>query len=578
MSSFLSWIYQTIMLHERPRSSMNFALFRILFFAHVLVMVYYTHIYKALLFDSVPGFGKNPFPFNSYLAIWFISASCCLVGFKTKMAAVVNYLCVVMAAQLYFRSGVSSYYDDLLRMGSLLSIFLPVARSFSIDARIHLINKGSIIPRQTSQFAYTFSIISTIGLMYLGSGLTKTYAPLWQSGLGLWLPLTMPYLKWNQLPNAFTEAFWLLKPLSYLIIGWEILFLPLIYFKPTRTIAIALGIVFHLSIGLFFFLPKTAIGTLFFYVFFIPDSFWMKVKKRVGSKQQNRVWVPENPLAKRCWYLLQAIDIRHKWLLTTQKNDAHVLLDKPESVIVLLKQYLLGYPIALFLQSGAQAGILDLLKWLGWARPFYQQNIQPQLSNYRTQLGIGVLLFFAATQLIVNANHFYSHIKGIQKPTGYGNEELIQSSKMVSPSSLARWLFGIDSRGVFLDKALVAKRKTIAITYTHLPTGQKGWLPLVQPNGYVQSDLNNMGEWTKPMLYYILKQNKIQPDGLKRVILFWAFKKKLVPYEFKFTILERIYDYPDGYKLGYCEQMEQIPWDTAGNASWEKDRFIYTPF
>jgi hypothetical protein len=541
-------------------------------------MIYYTHVYKALLFDSIPGFSKNPFPFNSFLVIWFISASHCLIGFKTKIASIVNYFCVVMAAQLYFRSGVSSYFDDLLRMGSLLSIFLPVSRTLSIDARINVIRNGCLPPRHTSQFAYTFSIISTIGLMYLGSGLTKSYAPLWQNGLGLWLPLNMPYLKWNMIPNAFADAFWLLKPLNYLVIGWEILFLPLIYFKPTRTVTIILGIVFHISIGLFFFLPKTAIGTLVFYVFFIPDSFWIKVKQLLAAKQQYQIWVPEKPLAKRCWHFLKAIDIRNKWLLTTQQEDAQILLERPESAIMLLKQYMVGYPIALFLQSGAAEGILDLLKWLGWTRPLFQQNTEQHQSNYRTQLGIGVLLFFTATQLIVNANHFYSHIKGIQNPTAYGNEEPRQSSKIVSPSSLARWLLGIDSRGVFLDKALVAKRKTVAITYTHLPTGQKGWLPLVKPNGYVQSDLNNKGEWTKPMLYYIINQNKIQPDGLKRVILFWAFKKKLVPYEFRFTILERMYDYPDAYIKGYGLKMEQIPWDTAGIVSWEKDQFVYTPF
>lgn len=577
MSTFLAWINQVVASYERPRSAANFALFRILFFTHVLVMVYYTHVYKGLIFDSVPGFGRNPFPFNAFLVIWFISASCCLIGWQTRFAALVNYCCVVLVAQLYFRSGISSYYDDLMRMGSLLCLFLPVSRIASIDSIIFKTTSGQIGKQNTSQFAYTFAIISTIGLLYLGSGLTKTYAPIWQSGLGLWLPMSMPYLKWNMLPNTLADAIWLLKPTNYLVMAWEILFLPLVFFKETRKIAIVLGLIFHLSIGLFFFLPKTAIGTLVFYVFFIPDSFWVKVKLALESKRKLSIWIPDQPISIRCWQLLRSIDIRNKWIPADSPTMAFIHLDNPNAAINLLKQYVVGYPIGLFLQSGAAAGILNLLKWFGLNLPIQKLAKPIPYSSYKVQIGIVVLLFLSSIQLIVNANHCYSHLRGIEQPSAYRNEDSKPANSFIRPSALVRWLFGIDSRGVFLDKALVAKRKTVAIIYTHLPTGSTGWLPLVQPNGYVQSDLNLNGEWTKPQLFYILKQNKIQPSGIERTILFWAYKKKQTAYEYKFTVLERFYDYPTHFELGYATKMEQIPWDTAAVAGWDKEKFYFTP-
>ena len=563
--------------HEKPRQLTSLAVFRILFFLHVLLCAYYTHVYKGLIFDSIAGVTKNVFPFNTFLSIWAISATLMVFGLASRYASVINYLCVIIAYQLYNRAGIISYYDDLLLMGSFLAIFLPVSKAYSLDSLTRRVVTGSHQPVYTSNLVYISAVILSLGVMYFGSGLTKLVSPVWQNGLGLWIPLSIPLFTWNTLATHVADWEWTVKGVNYLIVLWETLFLLLLCNKHTRRVAIVLGILFHAGIGIFFYFPKTAIGSLFFYALFIPDSFWTTVSSKLRSSKKINVYLPPQQITSiRAWAFLSGIDFRNKFSLTSTPEADTVILADSKAFIRLLGSYSLYKPIAYFLQTGAYRGILH----------FIQQALPAQLSHdnrefispvFKRRLLIQFTLLILVLQLTVSGVYVAKHLLKPQSSTTLttGNEEQ-PVTKLASPSWMVRSLWGINSRGVFLDKAIAKHKRTYAIICED-SLGCKKWLPFVHETGLICTDLNLSGNWTKPLMHFLSTPRGLSSNGLEKVIIYWGTKQAEPIKKFRYTLLTREYPNPTHFEKGYWLKLQHLQWDTVGTAGWEKDTFRFVP-
>lgn len=561
-----------LLANSKPSRILNLALFRLFFFGHILLTVYNTNIHKGLIFDSIQGITKNPFPFNTFLWIWAMAAGFMMIGLLSKYMSVVNYICVVFAYQLFNRSGIASYYSDLMLMGSFLSLFFPVSKAYSVDALFKRVFSAETPRPVIPAYQYTLFAFLTLGLMYLGSGITKLGSPIWQQGIGLWIPLNMPFFKWHGLANQVADWIGLLKFINYVVIIWEIIFVFALFVNRLRPTFIIIGIIFHVGIACFFYFPEIALATLIFYILFIPDSVWQKISSWLNSEHKQPVFVPTaNPLSNRAWAFLSGIDFQQRFVKVSENSENAITLDSYKSFTALLSHYVIYSPLALFIQSGAYRGIQRFLN--------YALNKSSTTStglfsySFKVYVLVCFTLMVTGIQCYVSISFFIKQLK--TPPSVHLSVKTSQQSfNFTRPSQFARVLMGISSRGLFLDNGIASKRTMVTIIYTDSVTGREQLLPLVNLKGYHTS---GDGAWTKTYSHFLYQTNPLSIKGLEKVIRHWSTKNILSLSGCRFTVLKREYPESNHFEPGYWQKMEQLPWDTAGVAFWQNDTFRYVP-
>lgn len=573
ITKLINRVTQYIDLNNLPSVSINFALFRILFFGHILFTIYSTNVYKGLIFDSISGITKNPFPFNTFLWVWAICAAMMMMGWFTKYISIVQYICIVFAYQLFNRSGIASYYSDLMLMGSFLCIFFPISKSYSIDAMVSRVMCADASPKTTPKYQYTIFIFLTLGLMYVGSAITKIGSPIWQQGIGLWIPLNMPFFKWHGLANYIADFEWPLKAINYFVIIWEILFVFLIFSKRFKKLTIFIGIAFHVGIATLFYFPEIALATLIFYLLFIPDLFWNMLSRKIRVPNPQNIFVSENTIiANRAWAFFSGLDFRHKFKKVTDDKESALNLNNQQVFVQLLNSYWLYKTLALFVASGAHRGILKLLHFsLSPSITNAPLRVTPQFKIYAL---VCFTLFATAVQSFVSTRFFIKQLTTEKAVHFMPKKQSNQSTNFSRPSQIARSLFGINSRGLFLDNGIAAKRTMIAIACYDSTIRETTLLPLTDLKGYHTS---GKGAWTKTYTHYLYQNNPLSLTGLEKILRYWSSKNRRTLTGTYFVILKRNYPESNHFEHQYWQKMERLPWDTAGIAFWQNDTFRYVP-
>jgi hypothetical protein len=259
-----NWLSAFHVIANKSVSAHWLGIFRIAFFSHLLLMWFYHVEYKELLHGEFWNYSYTQDTISFILTCWLISLIGLISGTLTKICAVFNFICVVMICDISKQSYISSYYDDIMKSVSLIAIFTPIHYSYSIDKIIFKLKS------QTTNLTYFVYIICTLGLMYTAAGIAKLFSVTWLKGMGLWLPLSLPHASWNRLPELVVEFDWLLKGTNYFIMGWELFFIPLIIWRKTRLLTCIIGVLFHISVMILFFLPKTALGVIPLYLLLVP--------------------------------------------------------------------------------------------------------------------------------------------------------------------------------------------------------------------------------------------------------------------------------------------------------------------
>lgn len=261
---------------DKNESSYSFGLFRILFHAHWLWLLVDIYPIRDLLFDSVSPWQRVDIPMDMLIFFSAFFSFLMMIGMLTKYVSVVNYILFVIITFSNINFHTASFYDDLLKIGSLGCIFLPVARSFSVDA---MLSKNT--NQQTWKLNYTLLLFISLGLLYFGSAITKLYSPIWQKGIGLWMPMAVPSNNITDFSIYIADHILFLKLLSGIVIIWEFTFIFCVFFPSTYLVISIFGILFHVGIAALFPFPKISLGPLMFYTLLIPEKFWLKIKSIV---------------------------------------------------------------------------------------------------------------------------------------------------------------------------------------------------------------------------------------------------------------------------------------------------------
>ena len=563
---------------DKDVSIKGFALFRISFAIFIAIFIINVYYFKPLVFTSFIALGANPFPAKLFLALWFASVIGLIIGYQTKFVAVINYLCVVLAAYTFSNNGCGAFNDDLLRIGSFILIIFPTHKKHSIDAILYSIKTGSTYQQTTSKYNYLAAAFISLGLMYWASSITKIVSPIWQKGLGLWIPAVVPQNKWNEIDWMLNQE-WLMIGTNYLTIIWEFLFIAAIFNGKLRLHFAWIGILFHLCIAAIFPFWLLCFGPLPFYFLLFYD--------KIGAKKstQAELILTYNSNSSRQTLFVRFIQALNTNIKINSITDCRLQLNNNsfnsnwDAAQHLLNKHWYGA----FFSWTFKIEFCQLL-YCFIADDVFKTNTlsnTPKLLNpkfkqnaliYFSVLLLFVQVFYTTYHLVKNKEE---EIKGIDLTEKKYRPRKNITDASLKPANLFRTLLGINARGVFLDHSSIGYKPVFAITY-QTADGQQHWLPHFTPEGYCKSyNMNQM--WSQYSFNSVCSGTIPNPIGLQQVITFWAQKHNVALDSADFTILKRIYTFPTHFEKNYLDRQKQLPWTPEGQVKWRKGKFSYIP-
>ena len=256
--------------------------------------------------QPLPGFGMY-----FYFVLMGFFGLAIMLGYRYRIA-ITSY--TILWAGVYFmqKSSYNNHYYLLLLLSFLL-IFLPANRYASLDVKQNRVSEEKTMP-----YWISLLFIIQVGIVYVFASLAKFY-PDWLDGT-----FTKNLLSGTTSRPFFLELFsqkWFYLFIAYAGILFDLLIVPFLLFKKTRTLALIASVIFHifnsitLQIGIFPFFALTF--ALFFYE---PETIRrLFLRKKPKLEDEN---LSQNLYGKRIVYFLMipyliiqiALPLRHHFI------------------------------------------------------------------------------------------------------------------------------------------------------------------------------------------------------------------------------------------------------------------------
>ena len=256
--------------------------------------------------QPLPGFGMY-----FYFVLMGFFGLAIMLGYRYRIA-ITSY--TILWAGVYFmqKSSYNNHYYLLLLISFLL-IFLPANRYASLDVKQNRVSEDKTMP-----YWISLLFIIQVGIVYVFASLAKFY-PDWLDGT-----FTKNLLSGTTSRPFFLELFsqkWFYLFIAYAGILFDLLIVPFLLFKKTRTLALIASVIFHifnsitLQIGIFPFFALTF--ALFFYE---PETIRrLFLRKKPKLEDEN---LSQNLYGKRIVYFLMipyliiqiALPLRHHFI------------------------------------------------------------------------------------------------------------------------------------------------------------------------------------------------------------------------------------------------------------------------
>lgn len=268
-------------------SAVPLAVFRIAYGSVLFLEVCQLFRFRHLVFDPVPYVVTSELGTGYLLGAWLVAIACVIVGLYTRVAAVASYTMTLATFGSFSRF---EYHLDYVLTGiNLLIVFMPVSRALSLDRLLESRStRGETTdPAEVDRIHPELLVLVGIGLVYFDSIFYKLASPMWTSGLGVWLPASLPQVTWLDLSPVLDQK-WLVLGLGYLTLVFESLFLALVWFDRLRPALLAIGLGLHLGIGLAFPIPWFALGVVALYVLLVPPAWFAAAERLLRTRGNGR--------------------------------------------------------------------------------------------------------------------------------------------------------------------------------------------------------------------------------------------------------------------------------------------------
>ena len=550
-------------LRARQVSAVPLGLFRIAFALVAMMEILQIYIFRDLIFSAPLHPRLASLPIVGYLlslpnapivALWGLAVASLLVGFHTRIAALVSYVLAVSILGLRIGpSGFGYEADSLLLSGFLVLTICPSGQALSVDSLRH---KGRLAARRepfTPPTISSFSLILisvVLGLMYLDAGLCKLASPMYRQGLGAWLPASLPFTNFYDTSWLFPNEL-ISRSLGYFVVATELLFLVLIWFERTAVLAIFCGFMLQAGITLVFPIPLLGLVAGAFYMALVPSAGYARVAQtwQVSAPRIVVYYDWDCPLCRRTAAIITALDVRRavKWAPVQMGGETGYSLPAGISTVQLLANI---YSVDRRGRAASGIGTYSrVFRALGWTWP------------------IGAAL--RVPWVLSLAERVYESVAGMRRrdpcsddlcPAPPSKKEANDLSWQLAPYAVLLWcvgfvlllpsnpivghsqvrdylplrrisyaarqvlfpLTGITTHAVFMDSHFDRYDRQIRLTY--LNGSQSIGLPYIRSNGMV--DLRNTGRVWTTWTFRAASPTRSNDEVIRRVGAFASFWAK----------------------------------------------------
>lgn len=205
----------------------------------------------ALLIAGVAGFHN----FFTRIAVWFLFVN------------------------LHFGNGaISTGGHHLIQQLLFFHIFL-----FSVNSSSH--GYFASLRRFVHHLSH-YAIWAQIAVLYLVSGVWKLKGDLWLDGTAMQMTMSFKEFGFPWIADSIGANNWMLMMLTWMVLGYQLLFAVLIWIRPVRKWLLVFGMLFHLSIIFIVGITDFGLFMIASYSIFIPN----KVAQRYASTMNLKAW------------------------------------------------------------------------------------------------------------------------------------------------------------------------------------------------------------------------------------------------------------------------------------------------
>jgi hypothetical protein len=209
----------------------------------------------------------NPDLLLPAMLIWILAILTLLVGFFTRVSAAVVWVLSVSFARL--NPNIDNAGDTIRTIGLFYLMLSPCGTVWSVDAR----RRGPDAPRLVYPWPLRLLFVQLI-FIYFCNGVHKAVGKDWPEGKSLYYVLgDLTLARWSY--AQVTVPYWITRALTWLVLGWEVLFPLLIIWRPIRIVALCFGAAFHLGIWVNMELGGFAPYALCLYLPLLPWERWI---------------------------------------------------------------------------------------------------------------------------------------------------------------------------------------------------------------------------------------------------------------------------------------------------------------
>jgi hypothetical protein len=611
----MNWLRKKIIdAYDNKIDASGLAFFRIVYSIVLLGEVGQLYFFRHLIFDKVAYVEPSEIDFSLPLILWMISLVMLSAGISTRLAAIVNYL-----FSLVFISTIHAYEYHMffIYMGvNFLLMFIDSGSHYSVDRvwkklKYSTTSKDYVPSTKTPALNYYMLILVGIGFMYFDSVFYKMPTHMWSSGLGVWLPSSLP-------PVVFLDHTFLLNQkllmifLGYLTLAFETIFIFIFWFKKMRLPILILGIGLHTGIMFVYPIPWFAAGFIALYLLMVPVGCWKRLAGLLTSKKSKlTVYYNDRSLSlTRLRIVMQSADLFH--FISFQSVQSLIETDlsfgaqsgndpmffsidskgrRKENFAAFVS--ILAFIPPLFIVSMILRipGISNIAQKIftrltsSDTSQSVEQHSQISVVDYLDNkpligsctvrdLRIGVLHYAIAILVCLQLISIYNSTLMRITARKIGFEKTAPGKIVRSVATRiqkgTKIVLGITGHTVFLDHHFEGYNHVIAIRFE----GDKSILPIIDLAGMPDYYLSGptWAKWSFRVNGAAIDMKKLE-GGVRDFTAFWLVKQGMSFENKKFSVLVKKIDPVRKWERDFLSIQRAKPWVVAGTVTWNDDVF-----
>ncbi|WP_126972556.1 hypothetical protein [Gynurincola endophyticus] len=535
------------------------------FFYGIILFCEVLQLYKFrnLIFDVIPFVKPYEISFTVPIILWLITLIFLIAGFKTRIAAIVNYvfsICIISSISTF------EYHMFYAYMGiNFLLVFLTVDRNLAVDAIFYRLKNHNLESSiKISPINHFVVIFVGVALVYFDSIFYKTSSRLWMNGLGVWLPSSLPHISTKNLYWLLNSKFLMLF-LGYLTLLFEFVFIFTFFRKKWRPALFLIGVGLHIGITIFYPIPWFGLGVCAIYFCLMPTSWINYVRTKFSSKNKIKLLIDDSYKSRNIRLLILSIDVFQKF----EFEEVDTIRNASEYYTNVFSAY---WYTKIF-------GFLMKYRWVDQLLSkdyFYNQSFADSTAPFtvwriRT---IQLFLLFVIFLQICSTLYSPSMVNAYAKMNIETNKVLEKVlAKSYAIQKLSKQFLGITYHGVFMDVHFDDYNHVIAVEYED--KNGKQWLPIINYDGSPGSYLNG-STWIK----WTFRSNnphvdtEVLSNSLKRFTSYWLYQNGKNTENAHFNIKVKVIDTIVDWEKDFLKNQREKEWVDGGSVMWIKDEFI----